>query len=160
MTRLASRDASAEVMQFDGMMSSLRCRRDQLKPGQQVPCVADPWRRLSIRHQHEAPRLPPPPLLLQLLMRGLRKRRTRTTRDHTQRCMVSVGENVRNNSKNVKSCFWILKKNVEKRTYSFSWTEKRGTIHQGRLNQWAHGALAQGPRILFFLRAPQLAAVK
>ena len=57
---MASRDASAEVMQFDGMMSSLRCRRDQLKPGQQAPCVADPWRRLSIRHQHEAPRLPPP----------------------------------------------------------------------------------------------------
>ena len=126
MTRLASRDASAEVMQFDGMMSSLRCRRDQLKPGQQAPCVADPWRRLSIRHQHEAPRLPPPPppLLLQLLMRGLRKRRTRTTRDHTQRGMVSVGENVRNNSKNVKSCFWILKKKRRKTYVQFQLDRK------------------------------------
>ena len=30
---------------------------------------------------------------------------------------------------------------------------------QGRLNQWAHWARAQGPRI-FFLRGPQLAAVE
>ena len=31
---------------------------------------------------------------------------------------------------------------------------------QGRLNQWAHWARAQGPRIFFFLRDPQLAVVK
>jgi len=31
---------------------------------------------------------------------------------------------------------------------------------QGRLNQWAHWARAQGPRIFFFLRGPQLAVVK
>jgi len=31
---------------------------------------------------------------------------------------------------------------------------------QGRLNQWAHWARAQGPRIFVFLRGPQLAVVK
>jgi len=32
---------------------------------------------------------------------------------------------------------------------------------QGRLDQWAHWACAQGPRIIFFfLRGPQLAVVK
>jgi len=31
---------------------------------------------------------------------------------------------------------------------------------QGRLNQWAHWARAQGPGLFFFLRGPQLAVVK
>ena len=31
---------------------------------------------------------------------------------------------------------------------------------QGRFNQWVHWARAQGPRIFFFLRGPQLAVVK
>jgi len=31
---------------------------------------------------------------------------------------------------------------------------------QGRLNQWAHWARGQGPRIFFFSRGPQLAVVK
>ena len=33
-------------------------------------------------------------------------------------------------------------------------------IAPGRLNQWAHWARAQGPRIFFFLRGPELAVVK
>ena len=32
--------------------------------------------------------------------------------------------------------------------------------NQGRLNQWAHWARAQGPGFFFFLRGPQLAVVK
>jgi len=31
---------------------------------------------------------------------------------------------------------------------------------QGRLNQWAHWARAQGPRIFFLFEGPQLAVVK
>jgi len=31
---------------------------------------------------------------------------------------------------------------------------------QGRLNQWAHWARAQGPRFFFFLRGHQTAVVK
>jgi len=31
---------------------------------------------------------------------------------------------------------------------------------QGRLNQWAHWARAQGPRIVFLFEGPQLAVVK
>ena len=31
---------------------------------------------------------------------------------------------------------------------------------QGRLNQWAHWARAQGPRIFFLFDGPQLAVVK
>ena len=34
------------------------------------------------------------------------------------------------------------------------------TLCARRLNQWAHWARAQGPRIFFFLRGPQLAVVK
>ena len=33
-------------------------------------------------------------------------------------------------------------------------------INQGRLNQWAHWARAQGPRIFFLFEGPQLAVVK
>jgi len=40
-------------------------------------------------------------------------------------------------------------------------TNDQPTCNQGRLNQWAHWARAQGPRIFFFfLRGPQLAVVK
>jgi len=33
-------------------------------------------------------------------------------------------------------------------------------LKQGRLNQWAHWARAQGPRIFFLFEGPQLAVVK
>jgi len=33
-------------------------------------------------------------------------------------------------------------------------------LAQGRLNQWAHWARAQGPRIFFLFEGPQLAVVK
>jgi len=32
--------------------------------------------------------------------------------------------------------------------------------YQGRLNQWAHWARAQGPRIFFLFEGPQVAVVK
>jgi len=42
--------------------------------------------------------------------------------------------------------------------YRFRCRSKLATYRQGRLNQWAHWARAQGPRIFF--EGPQLAVVK